>query len=219
LLDFTTDNILVETYESGTLLRDYLDVADTRQKKRVGKAGLNGIFKMVFFDNFIHADLHGGNIIVNKNSATDFRLCFIDCGITGELNQSDQRNLIDLFKAVIENNGYEVGLLMAERSRFPTKIPKDGKEKFAREMGMIINHIHSVGLRPDKININELLSTVLMLCFKYQVKLESRYATILIAMGIVEGLGRELDPNINIMANATPFVMKASIEQMLAKSP
>ena len=54
-----------------------------------------------------------------------------------------------------------------------------------------------------------------MLCYQHQVKLESRYATILVALGIVEGLGRSLDPNMDILKQAAPYVIKAAVSEKI----
>lgn len=145
---------------------------------------------------------------------SDFRLCFIDSGIIATLNKQDQKNLIELFDAVIRNDGYRVGKLMIERSRFPSSISKDNKEKFSLEMDRLVSDVHKVGLKCSKIDINQLLTDVLKLCYSYQIKLESRFAVIILAMGIVEGLGKKVDPNVDILASAAPFVAKAMIQQI-----
>ena len=147
-------------------------------------------------------------------TAPNFLLCFIDCGIIGSLQPQDQENLITLFDAVIKNEGYLVGQYMIDRSRYPESISLQQRELFAKDMEKLVSDVHQKGLRSSKIDINQLLSNVLRLCYQYQVKLESRYAIIMLAMGIVEGLGRKVDPEIDLMSKAAPFVLKASIEHI-----
>jgi hypothetical protein len=55
VLTLTTENILMETFEKGILLRDYIEYCSEREKKLIGKYGLNSILKMAFLDNFVHA--------------------------------------------------------------------------------------------------------------------------------------------------------------------
>jgi aarF domain-containing kinase len=136
-------------------------------------------------------------------------LAFIDAGLAVELKKEDRRNLVDLFKAVIINDGYAVGRLMIDRSRNASKVI-DG-DLFAHEMKAVVNEVHTVGLDLGKISISNLLQRVLMLCYQHQVKLEPRYATVIIALGVVEGLGRQLDPDVDILKRAAPYVMKASL--------
>ncbi len=136
-------------------------------------------------------------------------LCFIDAGLVVSLNDDDRSNLIDLFKAVITNNGAMVGQLMVDRSRRAVKVvDPDG---FCREMGIIIDDVYQRGMQLGQIGVSALLQKVLILCFKHQVKLEPRFASVIIAMGVVEGLGRKLDPTLDIIAGVTPYVMRASV--------
>jgi aarF domain-containing kinase len=85
-------------------------------------------------------------------------------------------------------------------------------------MEALVADVHKTGgLKTGKIDINKLLTDVLRLCYSYQIKLESRFAVIILAMGIVEGIGKKVDPENDILASAAPFVAKAMI-QMLAQS-
>lgn len=55
IFEYTTEDVLVETYEEGVLIRDYIKVCAEKEKKLIAKIGLDAIFKMIFLDNFIHA--------------------------------------------------------------------------------------------------------------------------------------------------------------------
>lgn len=207
--EYTNEDVLIESYTPGDLIRDYIEHADAKHKKEIASIGLDTIFKMIFLDNFIHADLHPGNIVLLPTMSPHPQLAFIDAGLAVELEKDDRRNLVDLFKAVINNDGYAVGKLMIDRSRDTSKV-RDG-EVFAYEMKAVVNEVHAVGLDLGKISISQLLQRVFMLCYQHQVKLEPRYATVIIALGVVEGLGRQLDPDVDILKRAAPYVMKASL--------
>lgn len=207
--EYTNEDVLIESYTPGDLIRDYIEHADAKHKKEIASIGLDTIFKMIFLDNFIHADLHPGNIVLLSTMSPHPQLAFIDAGLAVELEKDDRRNLVDLFKAVINNDGYAVGKLMIDRSRDTSKV-RDG-EVFAYEMKAVVNEVHAVGLDLGKISISQLLQRVFMLCYQHQVKLEPRYATVIIALGVVEGLGRQLDPDVDILKRAAPYVMKASL--------
>ena len=166
--------------------------------------------------------MHPGNIIVQESkssrglkeaSSDSLRLCLIDAGMTVELLPQDRKNFIDLFHAVMNNNGKQVGMLMIERSRGGRC--KDA-EKFSNELGRLVNEIHASGLSLGRIGISALLQQVLILCYQHQVKLESRFSSVIIAIGVLEGLGRRLgecvycmycsyflSPNHGLLANVT----------------
>jgi len=62
--------------------------------------------------------------------------------------------------------------------------------------------------------MGDLIHDVLKLCLRYRVKLESHFASILLATGVLEGVGRSLDPEMNILAAATPIIVKSRLNRM-----
>lgn len=211
--EYTNHDILVETYERGELIRDYIENCSEKERKEIAKIGLDAIFKMVFIDNFVHADLHPGNIILNeqRNKNAKMRVSFIDAGLVASLSPLDLDNLVELFYAVIMKDGSTVGRLMIERSRYKGAVIDP--QGFIQGISDIVEDATGNGLTLGKIGVSALLQKVLMLCFKHQVKLESRFANIILAMGVVEGLGRQLDPDLDIIQNAAPYVIRASLRK------
>ncbi|XP_054009095.1 uncharacterized aarF domain-containing protein kinase 2-like isoform X2 [Hylaeus anthracinus] len=118
--NFTQREILVESFHEGTPISDYLEYDDTKLQEKLAKIGIRTILKMVFKDNFIHCDLHPGNILVDTNCEPtgriwawlgrfidrDYlpsypRLVILDCGLVVSLNARCQRNLRDVFRSVL----------------------------------------------------------------------------------------------------------------------
>lgn len=211
-----TENVLVESFEEGELISSILDNPNIspKQKHELAIMGLDAVLQMVFQDNFIHADLHPGNIIcrrrpcdaTTKGRTQEWELSMIDAGIVAILEPQDRKNFLDLFTAVVLNDGKRVGELMIERSRGGRCIDPDG---FASETRELVAEVHRMGLSLGKIGIGALLQRMLVLCYKHQVKLESRFASVIISLGVVEGLGRQLDKDVDVLRRATPFVLKA----------
>lgn len=52
---------------------------------------------------------------------------------------------------------------------------------------------------------------MLVLCYLYQVKLEPKFVSVMVAMGVVEGLGKRLDPDVDVLLRAAPYVLKATL--------
>ena len=73
----------------------------------------------------------------------------------------------------------------------------------------ILVHL-STGLSLGRIGIGALLQRVLALCYTYQVKLEPKFVSVMIALGIVEGLGKRLDPDVDVLIRAAPYVLRVS---------
>jgi aarF domain-containing kinase len=69
----------------------------------------------------------------------------------------------------------------------------------------------NVGLSLGKIGIGYLLQKVLVLCYTHQVKLEPKFVSVMVALGVVEGLGKRLDPDVDVLKRAAPYVFKAAL--------
>ena len=67
------------------------------------------------------------------------------------------------------------------------------------------------GLSLGRIGIGALLQRVLVLCYIHKVKLEPKFVSVMIAMGVVEGLGKRLDPDVDVLLRAAPYVLKAAL--------
>lgn len=65
--------------------------------------------------------------------------------------------------------------------------------------------------RAAHVRVGVLIQEVLKLCLRYRVKLESHFASIMLAVGVLEGVGRSLDPQMNILTAATPIIAKSRL--------
>jgi aarF domain-containing kinase len=140
------------------------------------------------------------------------QLTVLDTGICTELNAEDRKNFILLLKYVVEGQGREVGRLMMNKSRArnPTQVIID-PEGFESAMEVIITDAFSHGgVRLADNGVTKILNEVLLLCYRHRVRLESGFSSIMLAIGIVEGLGIQLDPEIDVLSRAAPFIIKSA---------
>ena len=237
---WVSPKVLVEDLaENSTPIADFLrDNTELGLQTRKELAGplLRAFLKMVFQDNFVHADIHPGNVLIqttttakdsskesvftrffqsndenSKGETVKRNVVFLDAGIVTSLNENDRKNLKDLFRAVIVNDGYEAGRLMVERARFERCSQKPGGvEAFASGVGDIVAEFHDnrkSGLTLGAVRIGALLSRVLDLCREHGVEIDPAMASIVISTLVLEGLGRSLEPSLNLMDCAVPFVL------------
>lgn len=216
------EHCLVEDYEDAVPMSTFLlDDSEDGMKLRRKLAGplLRAFLKMVFMDNFVHSDLHQGNIKVRKSiiqgssgvHVEKYTIVFLDAGIVTSLDKQDKQNLKDLFKAVITNNGEEAGRLMVERAKYERCSQVDGGvEEFARGVGDIVSEFHDRrkhGLTLGVVRIGTLLGRVLDLCRIHGVEIDPAMSNIVMSTLVLEGLGRCLDPDTNLFDIALPFVL------------
>lgn len=232
LRPFVTRTVLVETYEESEPISKYLQAdVPVEVKQRIARMGVDTLLKMVFVDNFVHGDLHPGNILVQGNqrgpvedkaTLTDlwdtvvvsmrpgpppFKLVLLDAGIVAQLSDGDMRNFRAVFTAVVLRQGERVAELILHHARANEcqDVPR-----FKREMAQLVDQALSDTLSLGKIQVAELLSRVFGLLIHHKVKLESNFASIVFAIMVLEGLGRSLDPHLDILAIARPLLLKNS---------
>ncbi|XP_072529877.1 uncharacterized aarF domain-containing protein kinase 2 [Salminus brasiliensis] len=230
LRPFVTRTVLVETYEESEPISNYLkSEVPAAVKQRIARMGVDTLLKMVFVDNFVHGDLHPGNILVqsgqgdgpqDRATLTDLwdtvvvsmrpsppplRLVLLDAGIVAQLSETDLRNLRAVFTAVALKQGERVAELILNHAR--ASECKD-VPRFKKEMAELVNHALSDTLSLGKVQVADLLSRVFGLLIRHKVKLESNFASVVFAIMVLEGLGRSLDPNLDLLEIAKPLLLK-----------
>ncbi len=98
--------------------------------------------------------------------------------------------------------------MMIERARDHACSDPQG---FSQGISQIVNEAVGSHLQLGKIRVGFLIQKVLSLCLRYQVKLESNFAAILLAIGVLEGVGRSLDPELDILTASTPFIIRSQL--------
>lgn len=131
-------------------------------------------------------------------------IVFLDTGLITELDEKNRNNFLELFQAVSHFDGYRVGQLMIERSRCP-ELAKD-KETFALKMQHIVLGVKSKTFSLAKIRLSEVLSQVLSSVRDHHVKMEADFVNTVLSILLLEGIGRQLDPNMDLFKAAIPIL-------------
>uniref|UniRef100_A0AAV1TIA1 Protein kinase domain-containing protein n=1 Tax=Peronospora matthiolae TaxID=2874970 RepID=A0AAV1TIA1_9STRA len=236
LMDYTTENVLVESYEDGVHFSEILSQMEPLRRKAVARVVLEAYLRMVFLDNFAHGDLHPGNILFEEQSAgrnahvsrseaiRNAGVVVIDAGIVTKLEQQDLRNFVELFYAVATGNGYKAGELIVSRSKGRSvgpngeMVPATCKdlESFCTGMEKIVHEAVSWRLNLKNVHVGALLRQVMELCCTHGVQLEGKYASIVISIAVLEAVGRKLDPDIDILAVALPIITQSLVKNVLS---
>lgn len=215
---------------------------------------------MLLLDNFVHSDLHPGNIMVKfTKSSTSLvlknlwasmfeqtaqsadptspdsdaivshlssladspsawraelhhlfqqgylpELVFIDAGLITSLDAKNRQNFLDLFRAVAEFDGYRTGQLMVERCRTP-ELAID-RETFALKMQHIVLGVKRKTFSLGQIKISDILTDVLRAVRQHHVKMEGDFINTVISILLLEGIGRQLDPGLDLFKSALPIL-------------
>ncbi|CAF0763056.1 unnamed protein product [Rotaria sp. Silwood1] len=205
----SSKDILFETYENGQLLNEFMETCrDTKIRKKLAYLGVNAYLKMLFVDNFVHADLHPGNILVrlDENSPREPTIILIDVGLTSSLNRRDKKNFYDLFRAIVNYDATEAATLLIERAPNVNEIDEQSKIGFRKDMSKLIDSVLKTPLK--QLEVGLVLHNVLDLGKKYHIKMESSFTTLALGTIIIEGIGRQLDPDFDFVNAAKPYLQK-----------
>jgi len=131
-------------------------------------------------------------------------MTMLDAGITTELTERDRRNFRALFSAIVQGNGEEAGRLMISHARaHECKDP----DAFCAAIGALVDQALTTNLSLGKIQAGKILAEAFALACIHRVKIESNFASVCIAIMVLEGVGRNLDPNLNVLRAAAPILL------------
>ncbi|OAD08241.1 hypothetical protein MUCCIDRAFT_151499 [Mucor lusitanicus CBS 277.49] len=269
LAAFTTKDMLLEEYVKGIPLDLFLNQTSYTRKNdlefvfdhKIADIGLNAFLHMLIFYNFVHADLHPGNIMVEfykpsahhrlrvawskllgrelkddgesavnrilavkhdpeavqkeleslQREGYSPRLVFIDTGLVNELNDVNRRNFLDLFQAVAQFDGYRVGELMVERCRSPEAVIQP--DVFALRMQNLILGLKQNTFHLGTVKIGNLLHETMNMVRSHHVKMEGDFINVVVSIMLLEGIGRQLNPDLDLFKNALPVLRDYSIKE------
>ena len=186
-----------------------LDAAGIDRSKLAAK-GVRVFYTQVFRDNFFHADAHAGNIWVDADPARkdNPRFIAIDFGIVGQLSSEDQYYLAENFMAIFNRDYRRIAELHVQAGWMPGHIRIDELEAAARAV------CEPYFTRPlSEISLAEVLVKLFRTAQKYELTLQPQLILLQKTLLNIEGVGRLLDPKLDIWAVAKPVLEKILLER------
>lgn len=143
-------------------------------------------------------------------------IVFLDAGIVVSLSPNHKKDLFDLFRAVVFNDGFQAGSLMIERNKNNERCRQSPSsvDEFAKGIEEIVSEFHNrrkEGLTLGAVRIGVLLHRVLDLCRIHGVEIDPAMASVVISTLVLEGLGRSLSPDLDLLTFARPFLLRGSV--------
>ena len=176
---------------------------------KLARDGVTIFFTQVFRDGFFHADMHPGNIQVSVAPATFGRYIALDFGIVGTLTEFDKEYLAQNFIAFFRRDYKRVAELHVESGWVPATTRVDELEGAIR--AVCEPHFD----RPLKdISLGQVLLRLFQTSRRFNVEIQPQLVLLQKTLLNVEGLGRQLDPELDLWATAKPFLERWMNEQV-----
>jgi ubiquinone biosynthesis protein len=181
-------------------------------RRVLAEKGVRLFYEQVFRDNFFHADAHPGNIWVDPARTRDPRFIALDFGIMGSLPDEDQYWLAENFIAMFERNYRRIAELHLEAGWMPRHVRVDELEAAVRTV------CEPYFTRPlSEISLAEVVAKLFSTARKFELTLQPQLILLQKTLLNVEGLGRQLDPAIDIWSVAQPVLKRILADRYSAR--
>ncbi len=169
--------------------------------KALARTGVEIFFTQVFTDGFFHADMHPGNIYVSDEPATLGRYIALDFGIVGTLSEFDKNYLAQNFLAFFRRDYRRVAQLHIESGWAP---PTTREEELEGAVRAVCEPYFDRPL--SEISLGQVLLRLFQTSRRFNVEIQPQLVLLQKTLLNVEGMGRELDPSLDLWQTAKPYL-------------
>ncbi len=200
--DLSRSNVLVMERIYGIPVSD-IDALEAQgtNMKLLAERGVEVFFTQVFRDSFFHADMHPGNIFVSRNNPQNPQYIGIDCGIVGTLNKDDKRYLAENFIAFFNRDYRKVAELHVDSGWVP---PDTSIEEFEFAIRTVCEPIFNKPLA--EISFGHVLVNLFNTARRFNMEVQPQLVLLQKTLLYIEGLGRQLYPQLDLWQTAKPFL-------------
>jgi ubiquinone biosynthesis protein len=208
--DWCTSEVMVMERMSGTpigqierLKEQGIDIP------RLARSGVEIFFTQVFRDGYFHADMHPGNIFVATDPVDKGKYIALDFGIMGTLSDRDKNYLAQNFLAFFRRDYRRVATTHIESGWVPADSRVDELES---EIRVVLEPIFDKPLK--EISLGKVLVSLFKASRRFNVEIQPQLVLLQKTLLNVEGLGRELDPDLDLWVTAKPFLERWMTDQI-----
>ena len=201
----TAKGVLTTEYVSGIKVNELAAIeAAGLNRREIARRGAVAFLKMVLEHGFFHGDPHPGNVLIMPDNV----ICLLDFGMVGRLDPELKRYLTDLLTAVIRKDVEQlVGTIVGSGET------GEGLNLGALKRGVadFIDHFYEIPLK--EIEVGRMLLDFIDLISTHRIKFHPDLTLLVKVLVVVEGMGRELDPQFDMAGHLRPFLEKALREE------
>ena len=208
--DYSGEIVLTLEYVPGIKISQLDELkAEGYDLKEIARRGADAFLKQVLDYGLFHADPHPGNIFVLPDQV----ICMLDYGMIGRLGQDLKEQLLDLLQALLEK---DVDRIISHLLYSGELTDTADLKNLKRDLHDFIEDYYDLVLQD--IKIGRLFSEFIEILTHHQIHYPPDYMMLAKALVIMEGVGRQLDPEFNMIAHMRPYVNKLILERFSPKN-
>jgi ubiquinone biosynthesis protein len=208
--DWTEPEVMVMERMSGIPISRVDDLVKAGiDLKRLSRAGVELFFTQVFRDAYFHADMHPGNIFVATEGADHGKYVAMDFGIMGTLSPEDQGYLAQNFLAFFRRDYRRVATTHIESGWVP---PETRVDELEAEIRVVCEPVFDRPLK--EISLSKVLIKLFTASRRFNVHIQPQLVLLQKTLFNIEGLGRMLDPDLDLWVTAKPFLERWMQQQI-----
>lgn len=212
--DYTRQRVLVMERISGIPVADVDALrAQGTDMEKLAERGVEIFFTQVFRDSFFHADMHPGNIFVSRENPSDPQYIAVDFGIVGSLNAEDQSYLARNILAFFKRDYRQVAQLHIDSGWVP---PNTNVQAFETAIRSVCEPIFEKPLKD--ISFGMVLLGLFQTARRFNMEVQPQLILLQKTLLNIEGLGRQLYPELDLWKTGKPFLENWMRERMGVKA-
>jgi ubiquinone biosynthesis protein len=203
-----TERVLAMEFVRGVKASEPEKVGGDR--KRLARLGAETVLKMIFRDGFVHADLHPGNVLLTD----DGKVVLIDLGMVASIPGEMVRPWVETNLALAQQDGARAAQL------FYGYAPSVGTKDYARYEAEVVRYFEGYyGKNLGDVEVSEVVSGILNILRRHRVMVDPVFTVVNVSMLVAEGLGKQLDPDIDMVELSKPYLFAAMASAPAGKPP
>ena len=169
--------------------------------KKLAHLGVEIFFTQVFEDNFFHADMHPGNVLVDASDPANPTYIALDCAIIGSLTENDKTYLAKNLLAFFHRDYHEVANLHIQSGWVPADTDAD---EFASVIASVCDPMFHKPIK--EISFGQVLLSLFQTARQFNMEVQPQLVLLQKTLINIEGMGRQIYPDLDLWETAAPFM-------------
>lgn len=195
-----TDAVLTMEYVDGLTKVEALDL-DARAQREAATLGLKALYKMIFIDGFIHADMHPANLFFVPGPG----IVLVDLGLVAELSPHDMEAFVDFFLGLAERDGRACARVIYDEASY--RAPWCDREAFEAAMVALVDR--HAALPTSAFEVTRFAADLFAVQRRHGLRGPTAFTMTIVALLVYEGMVKRLHPELDFQKEARLFILRA----------